>query len=202
MKTKMAFGTVVLLLIPALITLLVVSQLTSNERQTASVSPIPAPPGTGLRAGPPASTPIVGEQVSLDEARRRTPYTIPTPPDSVVGADLQEVWVSREGTPAKFRQVYLIYSNDLEISIGGQPGAKDYSAIAGGPFRAASVRGIPASGKDPAVKTSNLSGQVNTPANLSWWVNQVDIGLYHPTWSMQDLLRIGEAMPGPTWTSQ
>ncbi len=167
------------------------SQLTANDRQSPGVGPIPAPP---------PSPPILGEKVSLDEARRRTPYTIPIPPDGVVGADIQEVWASKEGAPTEFRQVYLIYANGLKISIGGRPDAIDYSALADDPFRAANVRGIPASGKDPAVKTLSTGGQVNTPANLSWWVNQVDIGLYHPTWSMEQLLEIGEAMPDPIWS--
>ena len=167
------------------------SQLTANDRQSPGVGPIPAPP---------PSPPILGEKVSLDEARRRTPYTIPIPPDGVVGADIQEVWASKEGAPTEFRQVYLIYANGLKISIGGRPDAIDYSALADDPFRAANVRGIPASGKAPAVKTLSTGGQVNTPANLSWWVNQVDIGLYHPTWSMEQLLEIGEAMPDPIWS--
>ncbi len=167
------------------------SQLTANDRQSPGVGPIPAPP---------PSPPILGEKVSLDEARRRTPYTIPIPPDGVVGADIQEVWASEEGAPTEFRQVYLIYANGLKISIGGRPDAIDYSALADDPFRAANVRGIPASGKDPAVKTLSTGGQVNTPANLSWWVNQVDIGLYHPTWFMEQLLEIGEAMPDPIWS--
>ena len=28
----------------------------------------------------------------------------------------------------------------------------------------------------------------------------MDIGLYHPTWSMEQLLEIGEAMPDPIWS--
>ena len=47
------------------------SQLTANDRQSPGVGPIPAPP---------PSPPILGEKVSLDEARRRTPYTIPNSP--------------------------------------------------------------------------------------------------------------------------
>ncbi len=180
------------------------SQLTANDRQGPGVGPIPAPPPSAAdqqNPSPPPYPPIHGEQVSLDEARRRTPYTIPIPPEDVVGAELQEVWVSKEGAPTEFRQVYLIYANGLRISIGGRPDAIDYSTLADDPFRAANVRGIPASGKDPSVKTSSTGGQVNTPANLSWWVSGVDIGLYHPTWSMHELLRIGEAMPYPTWPS-
>ena len=83
------------------------SQLTANDRQSPGVGPIPAPP---------PSPPILGEKVSLDEARRRTPYPIPIPPDGVVGADIQEVWASKEGAPTEFRQVYLIYANGLKIS--------------------------------------------------------------------------------------
>ena len=101
------------------------SQLTANDRQSPGVGPIPAPP---------PSPPILGEKVSLDEARRRTPYPIPIPPDGVVGADIQEVWASKEGAPTEFRQVYLIYANGLKISIGGRPDAIDYSALADDPF--------------------------------------------------------------------
>ncbi|MCY4652942.1 MAG: hypothetical protein OXC95_07230, partial [Dehalococcoidia bacterium] len=42
--------------------------------------PRPAP-----RIGP---CPIAGDPVSIEEARRRTPYTIPVPPLEVVGAGL------------------------------------------------------------------------------------------------------------------
>ena len=177
----------------------------TQEPTTSSRPAAPAAdqqsPSTSLIPGPPSYPPIHGDQVSLEEARRRTPYTIPIPPSGVVGADLKEIWVSVEGAPAEFRQVYLMYSNGLRISIGGRPDAIDHSTLAYDPFRATNVRGIPARGKDPAVKTLSAGGQVNTPANLSWWVNRVDIALYHPTWSMEQLLEIGEAMPDPTWPS-
>ena len=239
MKVRIALGIGVLMVIPALIALLAVSRLTSDDPSSPTVGvsaglsvpaapaadqqsqpvpaapaadqqsqPVPAAPAadqqspsTSLIPRPPSYPPIHGDQVSLEEARRRTSYTIPIPPSGVVGADLKEIWVSVEGRPAEFRQVYLMYSNGLRISIGGRPDAIDHSTLADDPFRATNVRGIPARGKDPAVKTLSAGGQVNTPASLGWWVNRVDIALYHPTWSMEQLLEIGEAMPDPTWPS-
>ena len=45
MKLRIAFGVVVLLVIPTLIGLFVAMQLFSTERETASAVPIPAPQG-------------------------------------------------------------------------------------------------------------------------------------------------------------
>lgn len=69
-------------------------------------------------------------------------------------------------------------------------------------FKGTTVRGIKALGKDPFVKTTSIGTQANIIGSLSWWVNQVDISLYHPTLTMQDLVAIAETMPDPTWTSQ
>ena len=163
--------------------------------------------GEAVVPRPPPHQPISGDRVTLEEAQERTPYTIPIPPRSVVDADLDEVWASFEDRPAKSKQVYLKYSNGLKISIGAQPedmgyGDADLLALLDGPFEGATVRGIPAVGKDPYVKTTSIGTQANIIGSLSWWVNQVDISLYHPTLTMQELVTIAEAMPDPTWSSQ
>ena len=145
--------------------------------------------------------------VTLEEAQERTPYTIPIPPQSVVGADLEEVWASYEDRSAEFKQVYLIYSNGLEISIGASMEDMDYDDedildLLDGPFKGATVRGIRAIGKDPYVGATSIGTQANIVGSLSWWVNQVDISLCHPTLTMRELITIAEAMPDPTWSSQ
>ena len=203
MKLKIALGVVVLLVIPALIGLFAATQLFSTDRETASTVPIPAPRVDEAIPRPPTGRPIKGEIVTLEEAQRRTPYTIPVPPQNVVGADLVEVWASFEGRPAQFKQVYLIYSNGLEISIGTRMDTIDYGDedLLDGPFRGVTVRGIKARGKDPFVKTTSIGTQANIIGSLSWWVNQVNISLYHPTLTMQELVVIAEAMPDPTWAS-
>ena len=204
MKLKIALGIVVLLIIPALIGLFAATQSLSTDRETASTVPIPAPRIDEAIPRPPMHQPIGGDKVTLYEAQRRTPYTIPVPPQSVVGADLVEVWASHEDRPAKSKQVYLIYSNGLKISIGASMEDMDYGdeALLDDNFKGTTVRGIKALGKDPFVKTTSIGTQANIIGSLSWWVNQVDISLYHPTLTMQDLVAIAETMPDPTWTSQ
>ena len=68
-------------------------------------------------------------------------------------------------------------------------------------FREVSVGGKTGTGKDAFVKTTNIGTQIDVPASVHWWDNKVDIRLYHPTMTMQELVRIGEAMPSPTWPS-
>ena len=197
------FGIVILLAIPALIGLFVATKLFSTDRETASTVPIPAPRVDEAIPRPPLGVPINGDMVTLEEAQRRTPYTIPIPPQSAVGADLVEVWASPEGTPAQFKQVYLKYSNDLEISIGTRMDTVDYGDddLLDEPFKGVTVRGIKARGKDPFVKTTSVGAQAHIIGSLSWWVNQVDISLYHPTLTMRELIAIAQAMPDPTWAS-
>ena len=152
---------------------------------------------------PPPHQPIGGDMVTLAEARERTPYTIPVPPQSVVGADLVEVWASRADRPSESKKVYLKYSNGLKISIGASIEDMDYgdADLLDGTFKAATVRGIRAIGKDPYIETTSIGTQANIIGSLSWWVNQVDISLYHPTLTMQELVTIAEAMPDPVWDS-
>lgn len=201
MKLRILFGIIVLLVIPALIAAFVIVRFMPIGEGDSNVSPVLASSNFDVAPRPPAHAPIVGDRVTLEEAQRRTPYTIPVPPAGVVGADIQEVWVSRENRPDEFKQVYIKYSNGLDISIGGEPTAMDYGELMTDPFREVGVRGMTAKGKDPFVKTTGLGTQANIPGSLSWWVNRVDIRLYHPTLSLEELLRIGEAMPDPTWPS-
>ena len=135
------------------------------------------------------------------KARDRSPYTIPVPDPTVIGGDLQEVWVSREGTQPEFFRVYLIYSNELEVSIGGRPDEVDYTKRLTGSTRPTRVRGIPAGGRDPFVKTTNEGFRVAVPAVLSWWVNRVNISLYHPTLPMAQLEEVAEGMSNPEWAA-
>lgn len=148
---------------------------------------------------PPGPCPIEGDSVSLEEARRRTPYTIPVPPEDVVGAELKTICVSQDRGAEDFKRVYLIYTNELEIFIGGRPEFLDRSAHAKGPHRMTSVRGYPALGNDPYFKTFSDGHRNHIISSLNWWVNRVGFTLYHPTWLMADLVRVGEAMSDPVW---
>ena len=133
------------------------------------------------------------------EAVERSPYTIPFPDPDAAGGNPIEVWVSHEGSQPELHQVYLIYDSGLRISMGGRPDAVDHSELATGSIRQASVRGKSASGRDPYVKTTPSGERVAIAANLSWWVNRVDISLYHPTLAMDDLVEIAESMSDPAW---
>ena len=146
------------------------------------------------RPAPAFSGPIDGDQVSLDEARRRIDYSISAPEESVVGAELQEVWVTDE-----LGQVYLIYANDLQVSMSGHPELIDYSELADDPFKATVVRGSAAIGKDTTLRKLSSGEYLRIKARLSWWVNGVDITIYHKSLSMDELKTIAETMPDPVW---
>ncbi len=101
-----------------------------------------------------------------------------------------------------YREVYLVFSNGLEIHIGGQPGRIDYGSLIKPPLIvAATVKGVSARGKDSSVRPLDVGGDVywDTRANVSWWVNGVAIRLYHPMLSMEQLLEITQSMPDPVW---
>ena len=199
MKKKIAFGIVVLLLIPALIGVVVVTQILPSDRNAPTSIPIPAPRVVDVVPGPPGGSPISGERVTLAEAQDRTPFTIPIPPQSAVSGEIKEVWASDEGVSDEFKQVYIIYSDGLKISLGTHYGSKDFSELVTGSFSQVTVKGNPGRGKDPFVKTTNIGTQVNVIGSLSWWESNVDIRLYHPTLTMQELVVIAEAMPAPAW---
>ena len=118
MKKKIAFGIVVLLLIPALIGIVVVTQILPSDQNDPIVRNLPAPAAAALIPGPPGGSPIAGERVTLVEAQDRTPFTIPVPPRSAVSGEIEEVWASEEDVEDKFKQVYIIYSDGLKISLG------------------------------------------------------------------------------------
>ena len=201
MKKKIAFGVVVLLLIPAVIGAVVVTQILTSDRSAPTSRHVPAPAAWLVDdvPGPPGGSPIAGERVTVAEAQARTPFTVPIPAKNAVTGEIEEVWASDEDVADEFKQVYIIYSDGLKISLGTHYGAKDFSELVTGSFRQATVKGSSGRGKDPFVKTTNIGTQVNVIGSLSWWESDVDIRLYHPTLTMQELLVIAEAMPAPTW---
>ena len=199
MKKKIAFGIVVLLLIPAVIGVVVVTQILPSDQNAPIVRNLPAPAAAAIMPGPPGGSPIAGERVTLAEAQDRTPFTIPIPAQSAVSGEIEEVWASDEDVADEFKQVYIIYSDGLKISLGTHMGSKDFSELVTGSFREATVKGNPGRGKDPFVKTTNIGTQANIIGSLSWWESNVDIRLYHPTLTMQELLVVAEAMPAATW---
>ena len=202
MKLRILIGVIVLVVVPVLIATFAIFRFTS-EGENSGGPPVQASTNVAQAPRPPAHAPIVGDRVTLEEARQRTPYTIPVPSLHVVGSDIQEVWASRQNKADEYKQVYVIYSNGLKISMGGDPNTPppiDLSKLPDA-FREENVGGKTATGKDAYVKTTNIGTQVNVPASLRWWDNKVLIILYHPTMSLQELVRIGEAMPAPTWPS-
>lgn len=140
-----------------------------------------------------------GDPVTLEEAKQRTPYTIPVPPVNVVESDIDEVWVSEEHDSEELDRVYIIYSNGLEISIEGYPTPVDFSQLKEYMSRQVSVRNMPGLGKERFIKKRRDGMTIRRLTSLSWWDNQVRITLYHPTVSLDELIRIGETMPSPTW---
>ena len=182
-----------LTVMPVLIALLVVDRFgDSKDGITSELSDLAIAPA------PASGPPIVGEQVELRAALERSPYSVPLP----ASANLQvpeEVWVSPEHIEPAFHQVYLIYPNRLRISIGGNPEPLNLH-LRSAPFRSATVREHVASGKDTRLKTVSDGRQTNVPASLTWGVNQIRISLYHPTWTMDELLKVARSMDDPVWT--
>lgn len=149
-----------------------------------------AAPGPPIRGGDP---------VTLEEAKQRTPYTIPVPPVNVVESDIDEVWISEEHDSEELDRVHIIYSNGLEISIEGYTTPIDFSQLKEYMSRQVSVRNMPGLGKERFIKKRRDGMTIRRLTSLSWWDNQVRITLYHPTVSLEELVRIGETMPSPTW---
>ena len=213
MKRTILIAALALLAMPVLIGFLVWRYALPNAEQPRSATslssvvaenPVPA---TGRLEPAPAAIPmpapaargtIIGEKVSLEEARRRAPFAIPMPTETITEAQLLEVWASEANNPPAFRQVQLIYSNGLNVFIGGRPERIDYGALAKPPARPVQVNGIPASGKDPTVQHLEISGRVDVPGVVSWWANGVDIHIWHPSFSMDQLLKVANSMPIPT----
>ena len=69
--------------------------------------------------------------------------------------------------------MYLIYTNELEIFNDGRPEFLDRSAHTKGPYRMTRVRGYPALGNDPYIKTFSDGHRNNIISSLNWWVNRV-----------------------------
>ena len=195
MKFRILIGIVVLLVVPALIAAFTIVRYGSDRGGSEGI-PAHAP-------RPPAHAPIVGDRVTLEEAQQRTSYTIPVPPADVVGSDIQEVWASKTHIAAEHKKVYIIYANGLRISLGGHPDAPPPADLSELPdtFREVSVGGKTGTGKNAFVNTTSIGTQVDVPASVRWWDNSVSIVLYHPSMTMQELIRIGESMPAPTWPS-
>ena len=189
MEQRIAIGALLLVLVVAVVVMGYVDLGTFDDQGDAAVA-VPRPP---------PSPPIRGDRLTPEEADERSPYTIPFPDPAVADGNPDEIWVSREGTQPKSHQVYLIYPNGLRISIGARTDAVDHSVAAGETGRQVSVLGKPASGRDPYMKTTTDGQRVPIVANLTWWVNRVEIALYHPTLSMDELVEIAETMSDPVW---
>ena len=201
MKTKAPLGVLVLVVVPALIVYLFMQRDQPDTDNPAAgealVAVVPQP------APFPGGAPIAGDKVDLKTATSRSPYSIPVPSLEGVDWQLSEVWVAEEWRPPEFYQVYLIFSNELRISMGGSFGWSPFDDISdlnvSGPFRLTTVNENNARGKDAGVKTLIDGTRAAYPASLSWDVNDVQISMYHDTWSMERLKEIAESMPSPAW---
>jgi hypothetical protein len=148
----------------------------------------------------PGESPIAGDKVSLAEAQARLPYIFTLPADTITTASISEVWVSSADMPGELQRVWLIYSNDLEISIEGWPESPIYYVES--PFQLVTVRGVTGRGKDPGVARGKGSREQKYPGSVSWWTNRVQITIYHPDFSLAQLIRIAESMPELVWKPQ
>ena len=200
MKTKALLGVLVLVIVPVVIAYLFMQRTQPSadgpmNHAVVAVAPRPAPiPGGG---------PIFGAKVDLNTATTRSPYSIPVPSLEGVDWQLSGVWVAEDGTPPEFYQAALRYSNGLEILFGasfGWSSLDDTSNLnLSEPFRLATVKDGNAIGKDAGVNTLIDGTRAAYPASLSWDANDVQISIYHDTWSMERLKEIAESMPSPTW---
>ena len=200
MKTKTLLGVLVVIVLPVVIVYLFMQRDQPDTDDAASnalvaVAPRPAPPPDG--------GPIFGDKVDLNTATSRSPYSIPVPSLEGVAWQLSGVWISEEGMPPEFYQAALRYSNGLEILFGasfGWSSLDDTSNLnLSEPFRLATVNESNAIGKDAGVNTLIDGTRAAYPASLSWDANDVQIDLYHDTWSMERLKEIAESMLSPTW---
>lgn len=156
------------------------------------------PPAEGLlgEPAPPLSEgPIVGDRATLEDAQARLSWNIPLPSITWGESQLIEVWVSPANWDMSDRQVYLIYSNGLEISIWGQSLAPDYAAALEPPFRLVNVRGTSGLGKEAGVQQIEGHGEHEYPASVTWWERGLVINIYSYSHSLDQLIAVAESMP-------
>ena len=142
--------------------------------------------------GPHLDSPLGnGELVSLDEAQARLSFTIPLPD----GFAVKEVWVSPEEVASDDRAVAIQFENDLLLIIHQLANEPNWDGtISSVPELAKiSVNGHNGLGANPGTKF--VAGkEYPYPGSVEWWVDGVDITLYSDTLSLEELLKIAEAV--------
>lgn len=139
--------------------------------------------------------PIDGDRVSLSEAQRRVPWAIPLPSYTVTTATLAEAWVSFFYIPPERRQVYLKYSNGLDISIWPEAQPLVSLAAPAPPFRSVTVRGTFGKGKDAGEQQIPGHGVHKYPASVSWQEKGLAMNIYSYDFPMAELVKVAESMP-------
>jgi len=190
-------GALVIVILPALIATVLPQRgrftpsaaLQREQAQLAQVQrEAPAAPG--------GDAPIEGEKVALEVAQARLPWSIPLPSHTISSATLTETWVSFENFNPADRQLYLIYSNGLRISIWHEPVPLDFSTWEA-PFRTVTVKGITGIGKDPGTQYVEGYGENRYPGSVTWWENGLLITIYGE-FPAEQLIQVAESMPAIT----
>lgn len=163
------------------------------------------------RAALPSQGPIVGEKVSLDEARSRMPFPIPLPSYLPGPTRLMEVYASRRDTPREFSQAALVYENGIyiilyydEATMGWDWAFAEYPDI----FKAVEVAGHPGLGAEPGLARECVSYAPSTdrqctdgpgprPGVVEWQAEGLVISIRSYDYSLAELLRVAESMDVP-----
>ena len=145
----------------------------------------------------PDEAPILGaEMVTFGEAQARSTYHIPLPK----GIAIQQVWVEINSsgdsleTPTK-RPVAIQFENDLLLRIYPQNRQPDWDKIVeqDKDFKKISVNGILGIGAEPGVEIYDNEAFFRR-GSVSWWVDNLEYGLYTDTLSLEELLKIAETL--------
>jgi len=161
-------------------------------------SEVEAPASEGILgepAPPLGEGPIVGDLLTLAAAQARLSWSVPLPAETLGQAQLAEVWASPADWNQRDRQVYLVYSNGIEISIWPQSLAPDYAAAVEPPFKLVNVRGASGLGKEAGVQQIEGHGENEYPASVTWWEYGLVVNIYSYSHSLDQLIAIAESMP-------
>ncbi len=185
----------VLVILPAVIVACMLQEDTLTYQQASPMEPYPLEEPAPSWGG----APIDGEKVPFEVAQTRIPWTIPVPAYRIGDVELVETWVSYENYALDYRQVYLIYSNGLEISIWPEEIQPDFSRWEP-PFQQITVHGKPGAGTDPGTLQIEGHGENKYSGAVTWWENRLVINIYGD-FPMVELLKVAESMPEPVWIS-
>ena len=134
--------------------------------------------------------PAAEQVASMAEARSRLAFDVKLP-QLVDGWRPTAIWVSPATEPEKYQQFQIYFSNGTRLTASRQEKEPRWQAAAAGPLKLTlvEVAGHLGIGDDPEVV--EIHGQkISEPGVVAWWQDGLQIGLFSPTLSLDELLAL------------